>query len=383
MRTYGWTLSSDGLYFLRNERGVISVWRYFLQTGQTQQVEGLDAYSHFEQIAVSPRHEAIALIASANRTPPRIISYMPDGFEVRLQMWSDSPEFKLAVEEGDMPPGAVIHRRATGESVPVEELADAEAISWTGDDGETVHGLYYPPASTRFTAVGAPPLIVRIHGGPTSQTRADYNGTTQFFATRGFAVLEVNYRGSTGYGRVYRDRLHGTWGVVDVDDAASGAHYLVEQGLADRDGLVILGSSAGGYTVLQSLVRKPGFYRAGVSLYGISNLFMLAQDTHKFEERYTDWLVGALPEAADLYRERSPLFHADRIADPLILFQGTDDTVVPRDQSDSLVAVLRRRGVPHEYHVYEGEGHGFRKPDTIAHVYSSILRFLMQHVIYA
>jgi dipeptidyl aminopeptidase/acylaminoacyl peptidase len=205
----------------------------------------------------------------------------------------------------------------------------------------------------------------------------------QYFATRGFAVLQVNYRGSTGYGKAYVEALRGQWGVADVEDAVTGAQYLVDQGWADAEKLVIMGGSAGGYTVLQALVRHPGFFKAGLCLYGIANLFTLAAATHKFEARYLDGLIGPLPHAAALYRERSPLFHAAAIQDPVAVFQGEIDQVVPKDQAEAIVASLVSRGVPHEYHAYAGEGHGFRKTETIAHFYTAVEAFLRQYVVFA
>jgi dipeptidyl aminopeptidase/acylaminoacyl peptidase len=178
-------------------------------------------------------------------------------------------------------------------------------------------------------------------------------------------------------------KLRQSWGVYDVQDCKSGAEALVSRGLADASRLVIWGQSAGGYTVLQSLVDLPGFYKAAVCLYGVSNQFTLASDTHKFEARYTDSLIGPLPEAAKLYRERSPIFHASRIVDPVALFQGSIDRVVTRDQSDSIAASLRARGVPHEYHVYEGEGHGWRKSETIEQFWKAADRFLRQYVLFS
>jgi dipeptidyl aminopeptidase/acylaminoacyl peptidase len=179
------------------------------------------------------------------------------------------------------------------------------------------------------------------------------------------------------------NKLRGNWGIYDVEDAASGATHLAQRGLADPTKFISMGGSAGGFTVLQSLVTKPGFYKAGVCLYGVSNQFLLAMETHKFEERYLDSLLGPLPEAADLYRARSPIFHADKIVDPIIVFQGADDEVVPQNQSDMIVESLKARGIPHEYHVYQGEGHGFRKPETLEHFYDATLKFLMQHVLFA
>ncbi|MEQ8672939.1 MAG: S9 family peptidase [Aggregatilineales bacterium] len=367
-RVYGWCSDSKALYFLRNQQGFISLWHLDLDSGTTSKVDGLDEYTFLDQISVATSG-TLAIIASSTRIPARVITY--------------TPQSELTDNEPAQNAKPRIHARATMEMVAFDELAEAKPLIWQGDDGDPVYGLYYAPLNARYEGSGAPPVIIDVHSGPTAQTRAEYDGRTQFFATRGFGVLHVNYRGSTGYGRAYRNKLQGNWGVYDVEDAASGAKYLIEQGLADPTKLIILGSSAGGFTVLQSLVTKPGYYKAGVCMYGVANQFMLVQDTHKFEERYTDSLIGTLPEDAALYRERSPFFNVSKIRDPLILFQGTEDAVVPKNQSDSLVASLRTRGVPHEYHVYEGEGHGFRKPETYEHFYKAVMDFLMQYVIYA
>ena len=257
-----------------------------------------------------------------------------------------------------------------------------QAINWKGHDGEQVYGIYWPPFNTRFTSTGQPPLIVDIHGGPTTNRTIGYDPEAIFYTQRGFAYLQVNYRGSFGYGREYMRKLTLNWGVYDVEDAASGAQYLVREGLADASKLVIKGGSAGGFTVLQSLVTKPGFYRAAICLYGVSNQFLLASDTHKFEKHYLDTLLGPLPKSSAIYKERSPYFHAERIEDSLALFQGVEDQVVPKNQSDCIAQSLDKRGIPLEYHVYEGEGHGWRKIETIEHYYATCIRFLKQHVIF-
>ena len=256
-----------------------------------------------------------------------------------------------------------------------------QPITWLGMDDEPVYGLFYPPQNPRYAGKALPPLVVYVHGGPTGQRTASFSPSTQFFTSRGYAVLEVNYRGSAGYGRVYRNKLRLNWGIYDVQDSVSGARFLVEQGLVDAGKLVILGGSAGGFTVLKALQDYPGFFKAGVCLYGIANQFS-ALDTHKFEARYMDSLLGTLPESAEVYRQRSPIFFVDQIRDPIALFQGEDDMVVRRDQSDDMVAALRQRGVPHIYHLYPGEGHGFRKPETIEHYYKTVEQFLHQYVIY-
>ena len=276
-----------------------------------------------------------------------------------------------------------IHRYSSTETIPQEDLSQPEPLSWTASDGKEAYGLYYPPCSGAFVGNGLPPAIVQVHGGPTSQYTIGYHGATQFFTSRGYAVLEVNYRGSTGYGREYRDALQRSWGILDVEDTVSGVRFLAESGRADPDRLVVMGGSAGGYTVLRVLTEYPGVFRAAICMYGVSDLFALAQETHKLEAHYLDGLIGKLPEASAIYRERSPIFSVERITDPIAIFQGEDDKVVPKDQSEKIVASLRSRGVPHEYHVYAGEGHGWRKTETIEAFYSDVERFLRTHVLFS
>ena len=377
MRTYGW--SHDSLWYLRNVGGITSLWRCDPVSGKSVPVDALDEYTDLSQIAV--QNERIAVIGSAAKIPPRIVTYTAESMPVPERLSWEGEGMSVLV---DAPPeGLRVHRRSSTENLLPNQLADAQAITWTGHDGEDVHGLYYAPTSETYTGTGQPPLIVLVHGGPSSQVKASYDSRAQFFATRGFAVLNTNYRGSTGYGKAYMNRLRGNWGIYDVEDSASGALYLVDQGLADRSRLVIMGGSAGGFTVYQSLIDKPGLYRAAVCMYGVANQFGLAMESHKFEERYLDSLLGPLPEAADVYRARSPLFQAEKLVDPIAIFQGEDDPVVPKNQSDSIVASLRARGIPHEYHVYPGEGHGWRKPETIEAFYNSVLKFLQQYVLFA
>lgn len=358
LRTYGWTQDSQAIYYLENNRAFHSLMRYDIPTATSEQVQGLEQYTDMSQISVAPDGQAVTVVASSSTIPPRIVTIHPDR-------------------------GAMIHRRSQTENLQDDQLSASQAIVWQGDDGEDAHGLYYPPVMQEDMPEGAPPLLVYVHGGPTSQRTAGYYPEVQFFTTRGYAVLQVNHRGSTGYGKAYMDMHKGNWGVYDVTDSVTGVKYLAEKGLADATKAIIMGGSAGGYTVLQSMIDYQGFYKAGICSYGVSNQFGLVMDTHKFEERYSDWLLGSLPEAAELYRERSPIFHADKLVDPMIVFQGEDDPVVPQNQSDSIVASLRRRGIPHEYHLYAGEGHGWRKPETIKDFYNKIDRFLLQYVIYA
>ena len=361
LRTYGFSPDGRTLYYLRNRAGVRRLWAYSLADGTTREAAlSLSAYTWLEQVAVSPRRERLAFIASSGTIPCRVIT------------WDASSEEP-----------ARVWRRSTGENVPPEDLSTPQPLSWEAPDGTEVHGLYYPPHSNTFESTGLPPAVILIHGGPTGQSTASYDDRAQFFATRGYAVLQVNYRGSTGYGKAYMAELRGNWGVYDVEDAVSGTRHLADAGLVDPDKLVIMGGSAGGYTVLQSLVTHPGFFKAAVCIYGVSNLFTLAADTHKFEERYLDSMIGPLPEASARYRERSPIFAADRIADPVAVFQGEIDQVVPKAQSDEIVASLQARGVPHVYHVYKGEGHGWRKSETIEDFYQRVEAFLRQYVLFA
>jgi dipeptidyl aminopeptidase/acylaminoacyl peptidase len=259
------------------------------------------------------------------------------------------------------------------------EAADTslpEPVQFPTTHGETAYGFFYAPRNQRFTAPDAtlPPLIVVVHGGPTASTSTAFSPTVQFFTTRGFALLDVNYRGSSGYGRAYRDRLRGDWGVVDVDDCLAGARYLAEQGRVDGARLLIRGGSAGGYTVLQAL-QGDSVFAAGACHYGISDLEALTRDTHKFESHYDRFLVGPYPERRDLFVARSPIHHVERIARPVVFFQGIDDKVVPADQTERMADALRARGVTAEYHAYEGEQHGFRKAETIRHVLETELAF--------
>jgi dipeptidyl aminopeptidase/acylaminoacyl peptidase len=221
-----------------------------------------------------------------------------------------------------------------------------------------------------------------VHGGPTSARVNSYNADAAYFTTRGYAFLEVNYRGSSGYGRSYMLMLRQKWGLLDTEDAAGAAGALAALGLADPQRIVIMGGSSGGYTVLNALIHFPGVFKAGVNLFGVANLFDILSGTHKFEERYNDSLVGALPEAAARYKEWSPVFHAAQITDPVAIFQGADDKVVPPVQSEQIVAALRANKVPHIYKLYAGEGHGFRKTETIIDFYNNLENFLKQYVLF-
>ncbi len=255
----------------------------------------------------------------------------------------------------------------------------AQPVAWPTPDGQVAHGFFYAPTNQDVTppADALPPLVVISHGGPTGSTTATFSLSHQFWTSRGFAILDVNYGGSTGYGRAYRERLKGAWGIVDVDDCVSGAQYLASEKLVDPRRLIIRGGSAGGFTTLAALAFRDAF-AAGVSYYGVGDLEALALDTHKFESRYLDGLVGPYPEAVEIYHERSAIHHVDRLSSPMILLQGLDDKVVPPAQATQMADAVRTQGLPVALVMYEGEGHGFRMAETIEHSMLAELSFLGQ-----
>lgn len=261
-----------------------------------------------------------------------------------------------------------------------QELKDyfsvPEPIAFPTADGTTAHAFHYRPASPRFAAAPGerPPLIVTSHGGPTAASSASLSLARQFWTSRGFAVVDVNYRGSTGYGRDYRFRLERQWGLADVDDCIAAARFLVERGDADGARVGITGGSAGGYTTLCALTFHD-YFRTGASHYGIGDLEALARDTHKFESRYLDWLVGPWPEDRDTYMARSPIHHVDRLDVPAAFFQGAMDRVVPPNQAEAMVEALRAKGVPVAYLLFEDEQHGFRKGANIKRALDAELLF--------
>jgi dipeptidyl aminopeptidase/acylaminoacyl peptidase len=269
--------------------------------------------------------------------------------------------------------------RSADEVPDASLLSIPRALSYPSASGRTAHAFHYPPANAGFQAPTGerPPLIVTLHGGPTSMAGNTLKLATQFWTSRGFAVLDVNYGGSTGFGRAYRQLLSGQWGVVDVEDCIAGARHLAAQGLVDAERLAIRGGSAGGYTTLAALAFHDVF-KAGASYYGVGDLRALDADTHKFESRYTTDLLGPPAERERLYRERSPIHAADRISCPVIFFQGLDDKVVPPAQSEQMVAALRAQGIAVAYLAFEGEGHGFRRKETVQRSLEAELSFYAQ-----
>jgi dipeptidyl aminopeptidase/acylaminoacyl peptidase len=259
-------------------------------------------------------------------------------------------------------------------------LSVPEAVSFPSagvGDGRTAHALFYPPASATHAGPAGelPPLLVVIHGGPTGQALPVFSLAVQYWTSRGFAVVDVNYGGSTGYGRPYREELRGNWGVVDVMDCLAAAGWLAAQGRVDPARLCIRGGSAGGFTVLAALAADDTPFAAGADHFGVADLEALARDTHKFESRYLDGLIGPYPAARDVYVERSPISHVERFTRPLIVLQGSEDAIVPPSQSEMIVDALRAKGVPVAYLLFEGEQHGFRRAENVRRALDAELAF--------
>lgn len=289
-----------------------------------------------------------------------------------------SPAAPDAVVRVDLETGAADTIRAASDvAIDRGYLSSPVPIEFPTEDGLSAHAIYYAPTNRDFSAPARerPPLIVMSHGGPTASTSTRLNLELQFWTSRGFAVVDVNYGGSSGYGRAYRRRLHGRWGVVDVADCVNAAKYLVARGQADPDRLIVRGRSAGGYTTLAALTFHPGVFKAGASYYGISDLEAMARETHKFESRYLETLIGPHPERRDLYLARSPIHFVDRLSCPLIFFQGLDDRVVPPGQSRAMADAAHARGLPIALLTFEGEQHGFRNGDTIVRCLEAELYF--------
>jgi len=302
--------------------------------------------------ALRPMADRVAVIATGPAAPPCVALVEPESGAVEVLKASSS----LTLDPAD--------------------ISEGRPVWFDSGQGKRAQCFYYPPVNAGFRAPEGerPPLIVRSHGGPTSSAHNGLSLAIQFWTSRGFAVADVNYGGSTGFGRAYRQRLDGQWGLVDVEDCIAAARHLAAQGLADPERLIIRGGSAGGYTTLCALTFHK-LFKAGASLYGIGDLMALAGDTHKFESRYLDRLVGPLPGAEALYEARSPIHFTEELDCPVIFLQGLDDKVVPPNQAEAMVAALRAKGLPVAYLAFEGEGHGFRKAATIKRALEAELAF--------
>jgi dipeptidyl aminopeptidase/acylaminoacyl peptidase len=378
--------SDEELYFASDRTGFWNL--YTLENGRTEALCPMDAEFgtaawQFDMRTYAPIGNGILAICTRDgrstlgRVVPKERSFEPivlpfteiwgihaDGD--RAVFAAASPTTEASLVEMDLRSSETrILRRFGATSVDAAYLSEPTSIVFSTSNGATARALHYAPNNPNFRAEsGAPPLLVKSHGGPTAAASTALNLRTQYYTSRGIAVLDVDYRGSTGYGRPYREALYGNWGVYDVDDCVNGALHLVRMGAADSERLMIAGGSAGGYTTLAALAFRDVF-KAGASHYGISDLEALARDTHKFESRYLDRLIGPYPERRDLYVSRSPIHHAERLGCPVIFFQGLEDRVVPPNQAEAMLAALRKKGIPVAYVPFPGEQHGFRRAENI------------------
>ena len=321
---------------------------------------------------IDTRTKKFAPIASPY-TDIRFVRASP-GFAV---MRAGSPTEAASIVKSNLVTGTFeILRRSNNLEIDAAYLSTPRAVEFPTADGQTAHGFFYPPKNRDFTAAAGerPPLLVESHGGPTAAAGTALSLGIQYWTSRGIAVLDVNYGGSTGFGRAYRERLKDKWGIVDVDDCVNGARYLVGQAQVDGDRLMITGGSAGGYTTLCALTFRDTF-NAGASHYGVSDAEALAKETHKFESRYLDGLMGPYPEKREVYYERSPINFTERLSCPTIFFQGLEDKVVPPNQAETMVAALRAKGIPVAYLPFEGEQHGFRQAKNIKRALDGELYF--------
>jgi dipeptidyl aminopeptidase/acylaminoacyl peptidase len=298
---------------------------------------------------------------------------MPD----RAVFWMGAAAEPFSIVELDLSTYKTkVLRRANSAQIDGGYISEPQGVEFPTENGLTAHGFYYAPKNQDFVAPAGegPPLLIKSHGGPTSAAIPVLSLTIQYWTSRGIAVLDVNYGGSTGYGRPYRERLDGAWGIVDVDDCVNGARYLAAQKKADGDRLMIDGGSAGGYTTLCALTFRNAF-KAGASHYGVSDAEALAKETHKFESRYLDRLIAPYPEGRELYLERSPINYVDQLSCPVIFFQGLEDAVVPPNQAETMVDALKKKGLPVAYVAFEGEQHGFRRAENIRRALDGELYF--------
>jgi dipeptidyl aminopeptidase/acylaminoacyl peptidase len=341
-----WSFGLSTYAFLKNdqsicayiERGTSRLGMLNTTSGKLEKIE-----TEYTSIGSVKANEHYAVFAAASPTEPNsIVKFDPAARTFEVLRRSSS----LDLDEG--------------------YISKPQAIEYPTENNLTAHAFYYPPTNKDVVAPAGekPPLLVMSHGGPTAQHFPVFNLEIQYWTSRGIAVLDVNYGGSTGYGRNYMERLRGNWGVVDVDDCANGARYLAERGEVDGNRLAITGGSAGGYTTLCALTFRDVF-KAGASHYGVSDLIALDEDTHKFEAKYTQSLVGTWPKSRDLYIARSPIHHTDKLTVPVIFFQGLEDKIVPPNQAEMMVDALRQKGLPVAYVAFEGEQHGFRQAANI------------------
>lgn len=368
-------------------RGAEQLFDMKAEFGAPQWVFGMSTYAFISADRIAAAHNdkgtwRLGVLDTGRRELKEIeapfteIRYLKAAAE-SLLFCGGSPREPLSVVLMDAGSGRRhVLRCSSSVEVDPRYLSKPEPIEFPTEGDRTAYAFFYPPANPDHTAPDGelPPLVVMSHGGPTAATSTAFNLAIQYWTSRGIGVLDVNYGGSTGYGREYRRRLNGSWGIVDVDDCINGALYLARRGDVDRNRLIIRGGSAGGYTTLAALTFRSVF-KAGASYFGVSDLAALEEDTHKFEAGYSTSLVGPYPERRDVYRERSPIHFTDQLSCPMILFQGLEDKVVPPNQAETMFEAVRKKGLPVAYVPFEGEQHGFRRAENIKRALDAELYF--------
>jgi len=354
MRSYAWSPDSRSIYYFRYFHGSTSLWQVNLRSGKSKQIP-IEPVCWAEQLdcAAGEDGDVLAFLGSTARAPKQIWRLDKQG----LTCAAANP---LA-------------------GVPAQSISLPREIRFISAGDTEVYGIYYPPVGSEQPET-APALILDIHGGPTGADPLCFSSEAAFFTSRSFAYARINYRGSSGYGYTYQEALRHSWGIVDVEDTLHFADELVRRGLADPQRLAIKGSSAGGFTALNVLIQKPGLFKAAICSYAVGDLVDDAQHTHKFEKYYHRFLTGSFEQDHQRFMDRSPIYHVEGIRDPVALFHGDSDKVVAPTQSEQIYTQLTRRGVPSTLKIYAGEGHGFRKPETVADFYQSMLDFLEEHL---
>jgi len=351
MRSYVWNSSSTALYYFRYAHGETALYKVNVSKGKSEILD-ISPILWAVQLDVSSKNDDLVFLGSSPRLPKQICLYRN---------------------------GRLHFSRSNLEKEAGEHCTEPIEITFPIPDGNTGFGFYFPPLNSKQNI--EPPLILSIHGGPTSASCKTFNNEAAYFISRGYAYAQVNYRGSTGYGYAYQDALRHQWGIADVEDSIAFAQALVDQGLAFSGRMAVIGSSAGGFTVLNVLIRQPGFFKAGICSYGVSDLLEDARNTHKFEKYYHQFLIGDLKKNSQRFIERSPINHIEKIKDPIALFHGDEDSVVSISQTLAIFEKLQKNGIPCELNVYQGEGHGFRKSETLKDFYEKIDAFLIKYLL--
>ncbi len=350
LQSYVWGNDARTIYYIQYAQAQATLWKVNVRSGKSEQIP-TDPFTWLSQLVISPQSGVLAFLASSPFHPKQIILFK----DRKLKSVSSS---QAGIEYSEF-------------------FNKPEHIEWKGQDGESVFGILYLPKTEHNKQL---PLLVDVHGGPTMQRTLSESAEAGFFASRGYAFFQVNYRGSSGYGLSYQDALKGKWGELEVDDIYMGVKHLVDTGIADPAKIALMGNSSGGTTVLNVLRKYPGVFHCAVCSFGIGDLILDAKQTHKFERFYYQYLIGDLERKMETFQQRSPLFHVDEIHDPLLLFHGNEDPVVQPSQSQALYASLVKREIPCTLKIFEQEGHGFKREETLREYYAMILEFLSQNL---